>query len=709
MHCHKHGMIGFSDSVRDGHALFGGPRDKVHQLYPPAKKMAALVRGDTERFLAAPAAGQCQRPRRAVYGNTELARALGIPSSLSPEATRKDRNDELRKRMDNPNTRVDAGRISTSRESPFAVEILVVDRKEAPDPARGRPAHKRKNGLAFVPIQRGELYRVRIFNKAPFDAAVRLSIDGLDQFVFSNASMVLDGKPLPLRNKNGRPRYNYRIVPSGKSIVVAGWFRDLKTFDYFNVTAYARSAAAELRAPDDGVGQIVVQFHACWEKDADKPADEQSKDAGGDATGRVPGGKQAWSRCGGKWACCATRSRCVTRASEAHKPGAPATGHDPRAGVPGHKPGAPATGSNPRWRLCPRAGAWGLCPRAAPGACVPRWRLGLYNVPVYFSGNSTSEVVVMFPRRGLLVLLPLLTFLFAAEPPKPRKVALLIGVKDYKGTGLGNLKYCENDVDDLAAVLVAQGYDRDLVVRLTQSAAFKKENRELFPTAKNIRAYLKGLIEDLRDDDTVLIAFSGHGVHLKEAKDKGLFFCPMECDLSKRDTLVSLAEVYEQLDKQCKAKVKLLVVDACRNDPTDGKGGDERLESSTRPLVPDPPGGIAAFFSCSTGQQSFESDELKHGLFTYHFIQGLKGRAAFRDREVTVPSLEDYLAREVPLAVKKEKGIRRGRCRNGRGGCAVGWCWRRRVRTSRCGRRRRSTASVRRSCSSSGRSTWVAR
>ena len=56
--------------------------------------------------------------------------------------------------------------------------------------------------------------------------------------------------------------------------------------------------------------------------------------------------------------------------------------------------------------------------------------------------------------------------------------------------------------------------------------------------------------------------------------------------------------------------------------------------SKTRPLVPDPPGGIAAFFSCSTGQQSFESDTLKHGIFTHHVIEGLKGGAANeRERE----------------------------------------------------------------------------
>lgn len=53
MHCHKHGMIGFTDSIRDGNAVFGDARDKVRALYPEKKVMDTLVKADEERFLAA--------------------------------------------------------------------------------------------------------------------------------------------------------------------------------------------------------------------------------------------------------------------------------------------------------------------------------------------------------------------------------------------------------------------------------------------------------------------------------------------------------------------------------------------------------------------------------------------------------------------------------------------------------------------------------
>lgn len=54
MSCHQHGPIkDFKDTVRDGHALAGEPRDKVRELYPEAGALAKLMEGDEDRFLRA--------------------------------------------------------------------------------------------------------------------------------------------------------------------------------------------------------------------------------------------------------------------------------------------------------------------------------------------------------------------------------------------------------------------------------------------------------------------------------------------------------------------------------------------------------------------------------------------------------------------------------------------------------------------------------
>ncbi|HLX64306.1 MAG TPA: caspase family protein [Planctomycetota bacterium] len=233
------------------------------------------------------------------------------------------------------------------------------------------------------------------------------------------------------------------------------------------------------------------------------------------------------------------------------------------------------------------------------------------------------------------------------------KHALLVGVQDYKGTGLSNLKYSENDVHGLAELLPNLGYLPDNVVLLTRKLAREKDNDALRPTAGNIRKWLADICKNANSSDTVLVSFAGHGVQLK-ASDK-MYFCPLECDLAKSESLISLDEIYATMEKDCKAGVKVLLVDACRNDPLDGRAvGDERVASITRPQIPDPPGGMAAFFSCSKGQKAFESDVLKHGVFFNCVIEALSGKAVNPAGEVTVPLLEDYLTRRVPEIVKKE-------------------------------------------------------
>lgn len=52
--CHGQGMkADFKDTVRDGTGLQGGPRDKVHRLYPVPETMNKLLQEDTDRFLTA--------------------------------------------------------------------------------------------------------------------------------------------------------------------------------------------------------------------------------------------------------------------------------------------------------------------------------------------------------------------------------------------------------------------------------------------------------------------------------------------------------------------------------------------------------------------------------------------------------------------------------------------------------------------------------
>jgi hypothetical protein len=166
-------------------------------------------------------------------------------------------------------------------------------------------------------------------------------------------------------------------------------------------------------------------------------------------------------------------------------------------------------------------------------------------------------------------------------------------------------------------------------------------NLRYAPTAEHIERELGLLLDGMERSDTLIVAFAGHGVQF-QGENKN-YFCPSDADLDdkERKRLIPLSDLYDRLDK-CQAARKLLLVDACRNDPQSQLSRSRssvELESITRPQAELVPKGIVALFSCSAGQQSFEYPELKHGVFFYHVLEAWKGGADDGDQELTLDEL----------------------------------------------------------------------
>ncbi len=243
------------------------------------------------------------------------------------------------------------------------------------------------------------------------------------------------------------------------------------------------------------------------------------------------------------------------------------------------------------------------------------------------------------------------------EPNKARKYALLVGVREYKTPALRSLKYSERDIEDLAKVLLDAGFPEANLRILTQERAARGLRH--LPTSDNIRTELDRMLKlvELADDPaaTVIVALAGHGI--MDPKAERSFFCPADTaavNLSPDDpALIDLGALYDQL-KASPAGFKLMLVDACRNDPLSPRRSIRpiaELVSVTRPFKKRPPGGVAALFSCSEGQVAYEDDDLKHGVFFHFVIEGLKGKAdeesGNRDGKVTLGELASYTSTEV--------------------------------------------------------------
>ena len=145
----------------------------------------------------------------------------------------------------------------------------------------------------------------------------------------------------------------------------------------------------------------------------------------------------------------------------------------------------------------------------------------------------------------------------------------------------------------------------------------------------------------------MLLAFAGHGVQF--AGDKDAYFCPQDAKpfAEKKATLVSLEKLNGEL-KSSFAGVKLILVDACRNDPdpTRGRGGVDADNA------PPPPKGVMALFSCAAGQKAFENDTLKHGVFFHYVIEGLKSEDLREPTgEMKFSRLSSFVCDNVPTKV----------------------------------------------------------
>lgn len=115
-------------------------------------------------------------------------------------------------------------------------------------------------GLAFVTLEPGERFVVRLTNGSEHDSAVALSIDGLNVFEFSES-----------------PRCEYLLIPRHGSILVKGWRRTASRTDPFVTHRYPKHARARALSNPDEVGTITALFYAAWASPDGKPIDERGR------------------------------------------------------------------------------------------------------------------------------------------------------------------------------------------------------------------------------------------------------------------------------------------------------------------------------------------------------------------------------------------------------------------------------------------------
>jgi uncharacterized caspase-like protein len=265
-------------------------------------------------------------------------------------------------------------------------------------------------------------------------------------------------------------------------------------------------------------------------------------------------------------------------------------------------------------------------------------------------------------RRILSPLIPVVAVVLSAVVPHcaalaGENYAFLVSVRDYDEKELRPLQFTRNDLQDFRRTLRNSGFRDDHIVHMHDDVQ-ALENRKYLPEAEKIRQQFGLLLGSVEEGDTLVVAFAGHGVQFRG--DEQSYFCPADARLADRDTLISFQQVYAAL-KECRAGRKLLLVDACRDDPQSVLSRSRatiNLESVTRPQREAVPEGIVALFSCSPGQQSYEHPPLQHGIFFHHVLKAWSGEAdGDRDGRVTFDELAGFVKRETSTYARRHLDV----------------------------------------------------
>lgn len=219
-------------------------------------------------------------------------------------------------------------------------------------------------------------------------------------------------------------------------------------------------------------------------------------------------------------------------------------------------------------------------------------------------------------------------------------IAVVIGIRNYQKSQIPTVEYAENDAKVMREYLIKTlGFKSNNILPRDPNEIMTAGNLKTL-----IRRILPGYIRDGVSD--VFFFYAGHGAPNPNTNEA--FLVPYDCDPNyvTVDNAYRLRDLYFDLAK-IKARHITVVIDACFS----GYGGDGKAIVKNispvnirveNPLLSNP--NVTIFASSQVDQVSNWYPDKRHGLFSYFFLRGLRGKADLNgDRRITVGELRDYL------------------------------------------------------------------
>ena len=263
-----------------------------------------------------------------------------------------------------------------------------------------------------------------------------------------------------------------------------------------------------------------------------------------------------------------------------------------------------------------------------------------------------------------------------AAPPAPKTIhekwALVIGIANFEDSHVPALRFTVNDAKSFADYLEDANYGRfakDHVITLTNSQA----------TLLGIRTAIGELRAKVQPDDLLVVYISSHGSPRESDPNGVSYIITYDTKLDNAADLyatsLQMIDLARLLRTDIRAQRVALVLDTCFSGDATGSRGVAVYGNA--PSTAPPPTFSAALDTFTSGgprvvlaasradQQSWETDTLHHGYFTYYLLKALEqnggqipvARAFDQARDATKDAVwKDHHAEQVPNIQESDHG-----------------------------------------------------
>jgi len=244
-------------------------------------------------------------------------------------------------------------------------------------------------------------------------------------------------------------------------------------------------------------------------------------------------------------------------------------------------------------------------------------KITLAGEPVEATDLRSGDLADVAHKSPLSAPNPLALTVTARRPPDRSRWAILIGIQKYDDAKLSGLTTPAADARLLQETLLKrQG--------VPPSQTFLLEDVSLVRLKEGIPAFL----DHVPADGKLIVYFGGHALRDDEGK---VYLAPKEFNRDQvAATGLSFQWLVDRLE-QCKAKEKLLLLDACQAapglDPQKEPSTAEMFQSLVAPAGRAPLRTVTGLASCSEGQRGHVLADGKHGVLASGLAEGFSGRA----------------------------------------------------------------------------------